>query len=293
MKKVIIIDVKCLKKNKTIFSLKRGFRLADKEDIRKLRKLESAKYSLIFLKSMAEKTVVFRMIRGKLIKEKTISSLAKLLQFLRDLLLSQNVLSSSSWLITKNKKIAIFLKNQMKLNLIYKSAVSINNIIENIYLAETGKKVVSFTKLAKVLPKDKKIGFTNGCFDILHAGHVDYLRKAKSLVDILIVGLNSDESVRRIKGNFRPINTELWRAKVLAGLTFVDYIIIFEERTPLKVITKIKPHLYFKGGDWKGKPLPEAEVVNMWGGRVIFIDVVENVSTTKIIEKIQNLKKYI
>ncbi len=134
--------------------------------------------------------------------------------------------------------------------------------------------------------KNKKIVFTNGCFDIIHAGHVRYLTAAKNFGDILIVGLNTDESVRRLKGNSRPINNQNDRAEVLSGLKAVDYVIFFGEATAEQLISEIKPDIYVKGGDYTLKTLPEAKIVQNYGGRVEFINLVAGKSTTNLIEKI-------
>ncbi len=149
----------------------------------------------------------------------------------------------------------------------------------------TRAKLSAFVKKAK--KEGKKIVFTNGCFDILHAGHVRYLNKSKEFGDILIVGLNSDSSVKKLKGPSRPINSEYDRAEVLLGLKSTDYVIVFEEETPTKLLEKIKPDVYTKGADYTLETLPEASVVAKYGGQVKFIDLVEGKSTTKIIDKIK------
>lgn len=133
-----------------------------------------------------------------------------------------------------------------------------------------------------------KIVFTNGCFDILHAGHVTYLEAAKAQGDVLVLGLNTDESVRRLKGPERPINTELDRAKVVGALKSVDYVVFFGEQTAEAVIAEVKPDVYVKGGDYTLDTLPEAKIVQSYGGRVAFIDMVEGRSTTNIIKKIKS-----
>ena len=133
-----------------------------------------------------------------------------------------------------------------------------------------------------------KIVFTNGCFDILHAGHVRYLQQAKRLGDYLIVGLNSDASVSRLKGENRPINGEADRAEVLAGLSAVDFVVVFPEATAAEIISRIKPAVYVKGGDYSVATLPEAPIVQEYGGEIAFIDVVEGRSTTNVVEKIKN-----
>ncbi len=131
----------------------------------------------------------------------------------------------------------------------------------------------------------KKIVFTNGCFDIIHAGHVDYLEKAKALGDVLVVGLNSDESIRRIKGPERPINIQEHRKRVLEALKPVDLVIIFDEDTPERLIKEIKPDVLVKGGDWKIENIVGADFVKSYGGEVKTIDFVYDISTTKIIQK--------
>ena len=132
--------------------------------------------------------------------------------------------------------------------------------------------------------KNKNIVFTNGCFDILHAGHVRYLETAKSFGDVLIVGLNSDQSVRTLKGESRPINIEQDRAYILAALEAVDYVVVFEQDTPYDLIKLIKPHTLVKGGDYEGKSVVGQDIVD----ELKLVQFVEGKSTTKTIEKIQN-----
>ncbi len=143
-------------------------------------------------------------------------------------------------------------------------------------------------KIKEWRKEGKKIVFTNGCFDILHAGHVDYLEKAKALGDILIVGLNSDSSVKRLKGKDRPINSQELRKRVLEGLKAVDLVIIFDEDTPERLIKEIKPDVLVKGGDWKIENIVGADFVQSYGGEVKTIDFVYDISTTKIIQKARN-----
>ena len=135
----------------------------------------------------------------------------------------------------------------------------------------------------------KKIVFTNGCFDILHVGHLTYMNEAKAQGDILIVGVNSDESVRRLKGLSRPINTEKDRAELLSGLKAVDFTVIFDEDTPMELIDELKPSIHVKGGDYKKEDLPETVIVEKHGGEVRILKFVEGKSTTNIINKV-NLK---
>jgi cytidyltransferase-related domain len=142
--------------------------------------------------------------------------------------------------------------------------------------------------LEKVRGK-KKIVFTNGCFDILHAGHADYLNKAKSLGDILVVGINSDASVRRIKGEKRPILPQQMRAYLLDSLKPVDYVVIFEEDTPLELIKAIKPDVLVKGADWDLERIVGADFVLSYGGRVERIPFSFDISTSKVIERILGL----
>jgi rfaE bifunctional protein nucleotidyltransferase chain/domain len=136
--------------------------------------------------------------------------------------------------------------------------------------------------------KDLIIVFTNGCFDILHVGHVDYLEKARKQGDKLIIGLNTDASVRKIKGPNRPINDEESRARLLAALAFVDLVIPFEESTPLELIEAIVPDILVKGNDYDIKNIVGAKFVMENGGKVITLDLIQGVSTTNIINKIKN-----
>ena len=133
----------------------------------------------------------------------------------------------------------------------------------------------------------KKIVFTNGCFDILHAGHVRYLAKARSYGDVLVLGLNSDASVRANKGPSRPINGELDRAEVVGALASVDAVVLFDELTAESIIAKVRPDVYVKGGDYTLETLPEAKIVQSYGGRVEFVSLVAGRSTTNVIEKIR------
>ena len=152
-------------------------------------------------------------------------------------------------------------------------------------------KIVSLAKLKKELARLRKarktIAFTNGCFDILHYGHVSYLEKAKKNGRVLVVGLNSDASVRRLKGPTRPVNPQLARASVMAALESVDYITIFVEDTPEKLIKALLPDVLIKGADWKNKPVVGADVVKANAGKVEFIKFVDHFSTTKIIENVR------
>lgn len=135
----------------------------------------------------------------------------------------------------------------------------------------------------------KKIVFTNGCFDILHYGHVKYLQDAKRLADVLVLGLNSDSSVRKIKGKSRPINRQLDRARVLSALSCVDYLTIFSEDTPLRLIKAIQPDILVKGGDWSADEIVGGSFVKERGGKVLSIPYIKGYSTTRQIKKIRSL----
>jgi D-beta-D-heptose 7-phosphate kinase / D-beta-D-heptose 1-phosphate adenosyltransferase len=138
--------------------------------------------------------------------------------------------------------------------------------------------------------KGKRIVFTNGCFDLLHLGHIRYLEKAKFLGDILVVGVNSDRSVQSLKGPERPILPEEERAEILSGLECVDYITLFDELAPLELISSLQPHILVKGGDWAKETTVGREVVERSGGEVVILPFVEGSSTSNLIETI--LKRY-
>ena len=165
--------------------------------------------------------------------------------------------------------------------------------INSLTLNTKKNKIVDLNDLLKILEykklENKKIVFTNGCFDILHSGHVSFLEKASFLGDILIVGLNSDNSIRSLKGNKRPINIERDRAKVLSGLEVVNFIITFEEDTPIKLIEKISPDVLVKGEDYLDKNIIGADIVEGKGGEVKLVEFLEGRSTTAIINKIKNI----
>jgi len=152
-------------------------------------------------------------------------------------------------------------------------------------------KILIVDELKKVLDQlyrsKHRIAFTNGCFDILHRGHIHYLSRARDAADILIVGLNADESVRRLKGINRPVNDQQARAEVLASLLFVDYVIVFHEDTPINLITAIRPDLLIKGGDYKPEDIVGASEVKAYGGRVLTIPLLEGYSTSDMIDRMQ------
>jgi rfaE bifunctional protein nucleotidyltransferase chain/domain len=132
----------------------------------------------------------------------------------------------------------------------------------------------------------KKIVFTNGCFDLIHTGHTRYLARARSFGDILIVAVNSDDSVRRIKGEKRPINPQDQRAETLAALESVDFVTIFDEPDPQRIISELQPDVLVKGGDWPVEKIVGRAVVEARGGKVISVPYIEGASTSGIIEKI-------
>jgi rfaE bifunctional protein nucleotidyltransferase chain/domain len=140
--------------------------------------------------------------------------------------------------------------------------------------------------VARLKARRKKVVFTNGCFDLLHVGHIRYLRKAKKLGDILVVGLNTDRSVKEIKGQKRPIVSQKDRAEVLAALESVDYVVLFDEPDPFSLIGKVKPTILVKGADWPRDEIIGREAVEKSGGRVVRIPLVPGASSTGIIEKI-------
>jgi len=149
------------------------------------------------------------------------------------------------------------------------------------------KSIGSILKLVSQLRREgKSIGFTNGCFDILHPGHVSYLRKAKKYVDVLILGLNSDRSVKKNKGPNRPFNNEKDRAEVVAGLEAVDYVVIFDAPTPYDIIKKIKPDYLFKGGDWRKQEVVGRDILESYGGKVVIVPYLKGYSTTSMVKKI-------
>lgn len=132
-----------------------------------------------------------------------------------------------------------------------------------------------------------KIVFTNGCFDILHAGHIHYLKEAALLGSVLIIGLNSDDSVTRLKGEGRPLNPQVARATMLTALRMVDYVVIFEEDTPYKLIEKVRPDFLVKGGDYKAEEIVGYGIVSAYGGRVVTIPFLEGFSSSSLISRMK------
>jgi D-glycero-beta-D-manno-heptose 1-phosphate adenylyltransferase len=140
--------------------------------------------------------------------------------------------------------------------------------------------------LAQVRFKNRKIVFTNGCFDVLHRGHVDYLTRASELGDLLVIGLNTDESVKKLKGPSRPYLDEETRAYILASMSFTSAIILFEEDTPIKLIEKVRPDILVKGSDYKPSEIVGHDLVTSWGGKVLTVDLTPGFSSTQVIGKL-------
>lgn len=182
------------------------------------------------------------------------------------------------------------------------------NVIEEIVLAEedltpnlpyplktpfirVSEKLKTLEELKRLITIRRKRGqkmvFTNGCFDILHAGHVDYLEKARNLGDFLVIGINSDLSVKKIKGSKRPVNNEVLRIKTLSGLECVDYVILFDEETPESLIRELRPDVLVKGADWEEEKIVGASFVKSYGGEVVRIEFSYDISTSKIINRIK------
>lgn len=153
-------------------------------------------------------------------------------------------------------------------------------------------KILSVSALENQLKKwrnaNEKIVFTNGCFDLIHFGHIDYLAKARDLGNRLVVGLNTDASIRRLKGSSRPIKDEQSRLALIAGLGFVDAVVLFDEETPIKLISIIKPNVLVKGGDYEVKDIVGHEIVQSNSGKVCTIDFVDGYSSSKLIEKVKS-----
>ena len=161
-----------------------------------------------------------------------------------------------------------------------------NNFRENLLTVEKVRE-----KIIELKRKGKRVVFTNGVFDILHIGHLTYLEEARNLGDVLVVGINSNSSVQVNKGDKRPINDEKNRAFVLLGTKFVDFAVIFDEKTPEKLLDILKPDIHVKGGDYRKEDLPETKTVEKNGGEVKILSFVDNISTTDIINKIIEVYK--
>ena len=172
------------------------------------------------------------------------------------------------------------------------ATASMSEIIEHeskLNKISSDQKIKSLKEISLIVSslkhKNKRIVFTNGCFDILHIGHIKYLEEAKSFGDILILGLNSDTSVRKIKGNDRPINSQNERAYIISALDLVDYVVIFNEETPFDLIKNINPDILVKGGDYEGTKIEGQDIVKEFK----IVKFIDGISTSKIIEKIKNI----
>jgi len=152
-------------------------------------------------------------------------------------------------------------------------------------IAKTISLEEALEKFNPAFRKKHTLVFTNGCFDLLHRGHIYYLSRAREMGDVLVVGLNSDQSVTQLKGPDRPVNDQKGRAEVLGGLAFVDHIILFSEETPLKLITSLKPDILVKGGDYREEDIVGYHEVSALGGRVITIPLLEGYSTSSILDR--------
>ncbi len=171
------------------------------------------------------------------------------------------------------------------------ASVTLQEMLDSINNESPESKIIQIDDIVGVMSNHRILGrtivFTNGCFDLFHAGHLEILRRAAALGDILVVGVNSDASVIRLKGPGRPITPESHRVEIISALNFVDYVVVFEEDTPLKLIEAVRPDILVKGEDWRGKKVVGEDVVTARGGRVEFVTHVPGVSTSELIKKIQ------
>lgn len=165
-------------------------------------------------------------------------------------------------------------------------------------MADIHKKVIDIDTLKQIVAEQKNLKkrmvWTNGCFDILHVGHVRYLQEAKKLGDVLIIGLNSDDSVRKLKGLERPLQSEEDRAEILAALECVDYIIIFPEPTVERYLKELHPEIFVKGADYTREKMHQGErkMIEDYGGKIVFLHFIPGKSTTSLVEKIKSLKDH-
>lgn len=172
------------------------------------------------------------------------------------------------------------------------ATVTIEEMVDSLKSDHQKRKIIQASEIDQALRHHRIQGhiivFTNGCYDLFHAGHLELLRKASSFGDVLVVGVNSDKSVKRIKGKQRPIVPESERLDILSALNFVSYVVSFDQDTPLNLIKEVKPDVLVKGADWKGKPVVGEDFVLDRGGRVEFVKLLPGVSTTELISKIKN-----
>lgn len=168
--------------------------------------------------------------------------------------------------------------------------MSLNEMIQSLKDRQSGTKVVSMEDIGSFLRehrlRGRKVVFTNGCFDLFHAGHLEILRRASELGDVLVVGVNSDKSVSRLKGPSRPIVSQAQRIEIISAFNFVDYVVVFEEDTPLNLIREVRPDILVKGEDWQGRKVVGEEFVSGRGGRVEFVKLLNGVSTSELVKKI-------
>jgi D-beta-D-heptose 7-phosphate kinase/D-beta-D-heptose 1-phosphate adenosyltransferase len=171
------------------------------------------------------------------------------------------------------------------------ATVTLQEIMDALNERGSDTKVVPLGEIARLIRnhriRGQKIVFTNGCFDLLHAGHLKIMREASRMGDVLVVGVNSDKSVRRLKGPGRPVVPEPERVELVAALSFVDYVVVFEEDTPRALIEEVRPDVLVKGEDWRGKEVIGADVVQARGGTVRFVRQVNGLSTTDLINRIR------
>lgn len=256
-------------------------------------------------------TAVGSFIKNKLNSNILITRSEMGVSFVSDIVTHANIETSQVYDVTGagDTCVSIFsLLNYLNLEVNY--SLDLMNVAAKITVSKVGNYAPTFDEIKKeflkeefnyVLKKDemlekikilkqekRKIVFTNGCFDILHKGHISYLQDAKKQGDILIVGLNSDNSVKRLKGDTRPIIDEDSRSFILSNLKAVDYVVIFNENTPCDLISILKPDIHVKGGDYKKDDLPETKIVEGYGGEVKILKFIDNHSTSKIVEKIKN-----
>lgn len=167
-----------------------------------------------------------------------------------------------------------------------KSIADNSKMVSKIFSVQSAMQKVEFLRC-----QGKKIVFTNGCFDIVHAGHISSFMQAREFGDILVVGVNSDASIRRIKGEKRPIVAQENRLALLEALSCIDYLVLFDDDTPEELIRAIKPDVLVKGKDWEGKAVAGCDFVKSYGGKVCFIELEQGLSTTNIINKILEVNK--
>ena len=172
------------------------------------------------------------------------------------------------------------------------ATVTLQEMIDNLNDQKPTSKIVGSDEIGQIARTHRlrghKVVFTNGCFDLLHTGHLKTLREASESGDILVVGMNSDYSVRQIKGTDRPILSELERAELVSALAFVDYVVLFDEETPIMLIEKVLPDVLVKGEDWRDKTVVGEDIVKGRGGKIVFVDHVKGMSTSELIKKIRS-----